>query len=152
MLSEQTLPQPTSTASRDVFRNRVHAGIATNRRASYSTGSAFRRQLQAGSGDRGLVAARDHGRGFGLVLAVVDPGVGSERDAVVLQADGQQFVGPDNGLLPDLKGLDRWRIKRTIGERALVVVLVTKVGRTPRRGGDIRSNERMQGGDSRSER
>jgi S-adenosylmethionine hydrolase len=34
-----------------------------------------------------------------VFLAVVDPGVGSGRDAVVLQADGQWFVGPDNGLL-----------------------------------------------------
>ncbi|MDP1663953.1 MAG: SAM-dependent chlorinase/fluorinase [Methylobacter sp.] len=35
----------------------------------------------------------------GIFLAVVDPGVGGERRAVVLQADGQRFVGPDNGLL-----------------------------------------------------
>lgn len=34
-----------------------------------------------------------------IFLAVVDPGVGSERRAVVLHADGQTFVGPDNGLL-----------------------------------------------------
>jgi S-adenosylmethionine hydrolase len=34
-----------------------------------------------------------------VFLCVVDPGVGSERDAVVVQADGQWFVGPDNGLL-----------------------------------------------------
>ena len=34
-----------------------------------------------------------------IFLAVVDPGVGGERKAVVLQADGQTFVGPDNGLL-----------------------------------------------------
>ena len=34
-----------------------------------------------------------------IFLAVVDPGVGAERRAVVLQADGQTFVGPDNGLL-----------------------------------------------------
>ncbi|HEY8035230.1 MAG TPA: SAM-dependent chlorinase/fluorinase [Methylobacter sp.] len=34
-----------------------------------------------------------------VFLAVVDPGVGGERRAVVLQADGQTFVGPDNGLL-----------------------------------------------------
>jgi len=34
-----------------------------------------------------------------IFLAVIDPGVGSERKAVVLQADGQTFVGPDNGLL-----------------------------------------------------
>jgi S-adenosyl-L-methionine hydrolase (adenosine-forming) len=32
-------------------------------------------------------------------LAVVDPGVGSERRAVALRADQRTFVGPDNGLL-----------------------------------------------------
>jgi S-adenosyl-L-methionine hydrolase (adenosine-forming) len=31
-------------------------------------------------------------------LAVVDPGVGSPRRALALSADGQFFVGPDNGL------------------------------------------------------
>jgi S-adenosyl-L-methionine hydrolase (adenosine-forming) len=36
----------------------------------------------------------------GVVLAVVDPGVGGSRRAVaVLAADGRVFVGPDNGLL-----------------------------------------------------
>jgi len=34
-----------------------------------------------------------------VFLAVVDPGVGSARDAVVLEADGKAYVGPDNGLL-----------------------------------------------------
>lgn len=34
-----------------------------------------------------------------VVLAVVDPGVGSERDAVALRAADTWFVGPDNGLL-----------------------------------------------------
>jgi len=34
-----------------------------------------------------------------IFLAVVDPGVGGTRRAVVLQADRQTFVGPDNGLL-----------------------------------------------------
>ena len=34
-----------------------------------------------------------------IFLTVVDPGVGGTRRAVVLQADGQIFVGPDNGLL-----------------------------------------------------
>jgi S-adenosylmethionine hydrolase len=33
-----------------------------------------------------------------IFLCVVDPGVGSERDAVVIDADGRHFVGPDNGL------------------------------------------------------
>ncbi|HTX10988.1 MAG TPA: SAM-dependent chlorinase/fluorinase [Solirubrobacteraceae bacterium] len=36
----------------------------------------------------------------GVVLAVVDPGVGSQRRAVALRAaDGRLLVGPDNGLL-----------------------------------------------------
>jgi len=34
-----------------------------------------------------------------VFLAVVDPGVGSARDAVVVSAEGKWFVGPDNGLL-----------------------------------------------------
>jgi S-adenosylmethionine hydrolase len=34
-----------------------------------------------------------------VVLAVVDPGVGTARGCVVVQADGVWFVGPDNGLL-----------------------------------------------------
>jgi S-adenosylmethionine hydrolase len=32
-------------------------------------------------------------------LAVVDPGVGSERRAIVAQSGGHRFVAPDNGLL-----------------------------------------------------
>jgi S-adenosylmethionine hydrolase len=36
----------------------------------------------------------------GVHLAVVDPGVGSDRRAIALRTeDGRQFVGPDNGLL-----------------------------------------------------
>jgi S-adenosylmethionine hydrolase len=36
----------------------------------------------------------------GVHLAVVDPGVGSDRRAVAVRTvDGRQFVGPDNGLL-----------------------------------------------------
>jgi S-adenosyl-L-methionine hydrolase (adenosine-forming) len=34
-----------------------------------------------------------------LFLVVIDPGVGSERLPLVLHADGQWFVGPDNGVL-----------------------------------------------------
>lgn len=36
----------------------------------------------------------------GVHLAVVDPGVGTDRKAVVIEtADGRHFVGPDNGVL-----------------------------------------------------
>ena len=34
-----------------------------------------------------------------MVIAVVDPGVGSDRHAVTVCADDRWFVGPDNGLL-----------------------------------------------------
>ena len=33
-----------------------------------------------------------------VFCAVVDPGVGSEREALVVRADSRYFVGPDNGL------------------------------------------------------
>jgi len=33
-----------------------------------------------------------------VCVGVVDPGVGTERGACVVQADGRWFVGPDNGL------------------------------------------------------
>lgn len=34
-----------------------------------------------------------------IFLAVVDPGVGTARRALALQAEGRSFVGPDNGIL-----------------------------------------------------
>ncbi len=43
-----------------------------------------------------------------VFLCVVDPGVGGDRAAVVVEADGRRFVGPDNGLLdPLLRRADR---------------------------------------------
>ncbi|MET0217264.1 MAG: SAM-dependent chlorinase/fluorinase [Burkholderiales bacterium] len=33
-----------------------------------------------------------------VFMGVVDPGVGSDRGAVVMRADGRWFIGPDNGL------------------------------------------------------
>jgi S-adenosyl-L-methionine hydrolase (adenosine-forming) len=35
----------------------------------------------------------------GIVLAVVDPGVGTERRAIAVETDSGYFLGPDNGLL-----------------------------------------------------
>lgn len=34
-----------------------------------------------------------------VVLAVVDPGVGTSRETLVVEADGRWYVGPDNGLI-----------------------------------------------------
>ena len=33
-----------------------------------------------------------------VLVGVVDPGVGGDRAAIVVEADGRRFVGPDNGL------------------------------------------------------
>jgi S-adenosyl-L-methionine hydrolase (adenosine-forming) len=45
-----------------------------------------------------------------VVLAVIDPGVGSTRRALVLEADGRRFVGPDNGLFElVLRRAGAWR-------------------------------------------
>lgn len=33
-----------------------------------------------------------------IFLAVIDPGVGTERKAICLDCDGHRFIGPDNGL------------------------------------------------------
>ena len=49
-----------------------------------------------------------------VFLSVVDPGVGSARGEVAVEADGRYFVGPDNGLLSVLaaRAMQRrfWRI------------------------------------------
>jgi S-adenosylmethionine hydrolase len=44
-----------------------------------------------------LACYRDFPAGT-IHLAVVDPGVGSDRRAVVIECGGQLFIGPDNGL------------------------------------------------------
>ena len=49
-----------------------------------------------------------------IVLGVVDPGVGGERLPIVVEAGGQRFVGPDNGLFSRVAARDpaarAWRI------------------------------------------
>lgn len=41
-----------------------------------------------------------------IVVAVVDPGVGSRRRPLLLEAAGRQYLGPDNGLLAPLAARD----------------------------------------------
>jgi S-adenosylmethionine hydrolase len=47
-----------------------------------------------------LRSTRAHFPDETIHLVVVDPGVGTDRRAVALRADGQWFVGPDNGVFP----------------------------------------------------
>jgi S-adenosylmethionine hydrolase len=49
-----------------------------------------------------------------VFCAVVDPGVGGARDAIVLRVDGWTFVGPDNGLFSVLWARARRRSCRRI--------------------------------------
>lgn len=47
-----------------------------------------------------------------VIVGVVDPGVGSARRAVALEAEGRWYVGPDNGLFAIVAGQapePRWR-------------------------------------------
>jgi S-adenosylmethionine hydrolase len=61
----------------------LHAIPDFNAHAGAHLLDAFRHDFQAGS----------------VFLCVVDPGVGGARKPLVVEADGQWFVGPDNGLL-----------------------------------------------------
>jgi S-adenosylmethionine hydrolase len=51
------------------------------------------------AGARALARAALHFPPGTLHVAVVDPGVGSERHPVVVESDAHVFIGPDNGLL-----------------------------------------------------
>lgn len=48
-------------------------------------------------------------------VAVVDPGVGTERQGLVLRADGHWLIGPDNGIFSWVaewaSGVDAWMLK-----------------------------------------
>jgi len=59
--------------------------------------SVPRYQVRAGA--HLLAALQSRFPAEAVFVAVVDPGVGAARDAVVVQADGKWYVGPDNGLL-----------------------------------------------------
>jgi S-adenosylmethionine hydrolase len=50
-------------------------------------------------------------------IAVVDPGVGSERRAVVMEAAGQYFVGPDNGIFGMVMAREKHKVRAISNER-----------------------------------
>lgn len=88
-----------------------------------------------------LLAAFAPGIPSGSVLmAVVDPGVGTPRDAVVVLAGGRWFVGPDNGLLSVVAARNSdtriWRIiwqpetlSNTFHGRDLFVLIAADIAR-----------------------
>src|SRR5947207_15221652 len=57
-----------------------------------------------------LFAGTRHFTGGSVHLAVVDPGVGSTRRRLIVQAGGRFYIGPDNGLFAiviDAVGMQR---------------------------------------------
>jgi S-adenosylmethionine hydrolase len=88
-------------------------------------------------------------------LAVVDPGVGTPRDAVVLMADGRWFVGPDNGLLSVVAarhaGSRLWRIiwqpaylSATFHGRDLFALIAAEIARGEFPAGKLTQIEKLQ--------
>ena len=59
-----------------------------------------------------LFAGTRHFPGGSVHLAVVDPGVGSSRRRLVVQAGGRFYIGPDNGLFGIV--IDEVGLQRTI--------------------------------------
>ena len=71
-------------------------------------------KFNAHAGAHLLAALKDAFPAGSVFLCVVDPGVGSDRYPVIVEADGRTYVGPDNGLLSVLAAratqLRVWRI------------------------------------------
>jgi S-adenosylmethionine hydrolase len=64
-----------------------------------------------------LAAAASYFPGGTVFLAVVDPGVGSARRGIAVDAGGYRFVGPDNGVLSLAIADDATRRIVELGER-----------------------------------
>jgi S-adenosyl-L-methionine hydrolase (adenosine-forming) len=86
--------------TRDTYAGVVEGAllrVAPEARVLHLTHGVPRGDIAAGA--RALADAVTHVPG-GIHVAVVDPGVGTDRRALLLEAgDGRLFVGPDNGLL-----------------------------------------------------
>jgi S-adenosylmethionine hydrolase len=63
-------------------------------------------------------------------LAVVDPGVGTSRNAIVVSAGGHYFVAPDNGLLAPLVGRSKDALIVRVGGAQLARIGVQRASAT----------------------
>ena len=94
----------------DVYAGVVEAVIATlapSARVVHLTHGVPPQDLRHGSFQ--LFAAAPHLPAGSIVLAVVDPGVGSARRAIVVEGERHTWVAPDNGLLEAALTIDRPR-------------------------------------------
>ena len=65
-------------------------------------------------------------------VAVVDPGVGSTRRAIVVESEAQLFVGPDNGIFGHVyERLARFRVFHAVEERFFRVSASTTFSKSP---------------------
>src|SRR5688500_1018629 len=82
----------------------VIASIAPDARLVHLTHGIAAQDLRNASWQ--LWSAAPHLPRGSIVLAVVDPGVGSARRAVVVETERLTYVAPDNGLLGPALALD----------------------------------------------
>lgn len=89
-----------------------------------------------------------------VFLAVVDPGVGTARDAAVVMAGGRWFVGPDNGLLSVVAARSNdthvWRVdwhppelSNTFHGRDLFAVIAAEIARGTFPGDKLSQQDRL---------
>lgn len=95
----------------------VIARIASDARVIDLAHEVPPQDLRAGS--LALYAAMPYLPAGSIVLGVIDPGVGSDRRPVVIEAEGFTFVGPDNGLFGAALALDRPKRAFVLENRAL---------------------------------
>lgn len=92
----------------------VIASIAPEARVIHLTHGVPPQDLRNGSWQ--LYAALPHLPEDSIILAIVDPGVGSRRRAVVVESERRRYVAPDNGLLEAAWTLDPPRRVFTLDE------------------------------------
>lgn len=98
----------TDFGTRDVYAGVVEAvvsGIAPEARVVHLTHGVPPQDLRHGSYQ--LYSAVPYLPRGSIVLAVVDPGVGSTRRAIVVEGERLLYVAPDNGLIEAALALDR---------------------------------------------
>ena len=90
-----------------------------------------------------------------VTLAVVDPGVGTDRRPIVMRCEGRWFVGPDNGLLSVLAAraseCELWEIcwrpptlSRSFHGRDLFAPIAARIAMGDLSSGDLRAISKLQ--------
>ena len=105
----------TDFGSADIYVGQVKAALASHAPDSHVIDLLHEvPNFNAHAGAHLLAALHERTPPGSVTMAVVDPGVGSQRKPVVVSVDGRWCVGPDNGVLSVVTGRARefkvWRI------------------------------------------